>query len=445
MNLTSTSRTTFDNSHRRGFYYETNIHVSSSVRNNQHINRNITSEVIDIDRGRNDNHINDKHHLPDRIYYAHEPIRFTTEFARCARERQCKLLYWHVQKTGGTYLASRLYKIINRVKGQDGYNSKEWCCHEDFMKRKFRTNTTKYCTMEFGVYEVRPWQYREVVETCRRQQSTPTPPQQRRTVTSSENMNITRYYYTSSDNNNHSQSTRLEHIGLITIREPLERTLSQIHQQCNVHRSHLKPKEREICNRCQYTNNNDVEGDDNHGNDDQSFFDHIANTTNKIYQEMKNMIDVGTHMAIATTTSVEGVGDDDRWTAQKNYLDIPMLILNNEDMDSFFDRLEKHVSNILSKSYNKTSKSSNSISTTTSTTTNQNDDDDGDESSYHLPRGKTNSAQNHDTKNKVNHKESVSSLEKQWCDFAMPSQFMKYHRPSLDVYRWFQQQTPNKS
>lgn len=302
---------------------------------------------------------------PGRLFYVNQPDRFVAEFARCARESTCKLLYWHVQKTGGTFFASRLYNVINRVK--TGYNSRDWCCHDDFMKTQFRKDPQKYCNMGLGVFEVRPGQYREVVETCQRIGGR-------------------------GDKDRHR-----EYMGLITVREPLQRTLSQIHQQCNVHSSHLKPKEQRICRRCRY---------DAGVGEDQSFFDHIVSSTNDIYRDMKDMVDV------VPSSSSKNMSSHDH---HHHYLNVPLLVLNSEDMTDFFESLETHVGKIVPKK---------KVTTIDNQTIYE-------DAPYRLPRGRPN-AQNSTSSN--------TGESEKLCDFAMPGSMMHLHQPSLDVYRWFQQQ-----
>jgi hypothetical protein len=274
-------------------------------------------------------------------------------------------------------------------------------------------NVTKYCVdTNFGVYEVRPQQYREIIETC-----------------------------TTTASHREHNDKNLEYMGLITIREPLQRTVSQIHQQCNVHRTHLKFKERQICDRCKYSNYTDTKNYDgivDNIDDDRSFFDHIANTTNEIYQEMKDMVDVN-------PDSQNNVDDDKHYangnpkrliTPEQNirYLDIPLFILNNEDMDAFFGRLEAHVTSILSK--HEKSKHGASLSLTTRLAGENNDDDDGP---YRLPRGRANSQKVTVVNNNATATAHSGADSSNLCDFAMPSRLMKIHHPSLDIYRWFQQ------
>ena len=210
----------------------------------------------------------------ERILYSMQKDKFVEKFASCAADQKCHILYWHVQKTGGTYLASRLYYQMNRV----AYKSKEWCCHDEFMTNRFRPNPEAYCSREMGVYEVQPIEFAEVIETCRR--------------TASSNSNT--------------------FLGLISVREPLERTISAIHQKCNVHTLRLEEPTRSVCERCSYSGN------------DSDFFDRVTNRTNEFYQGMKSIINNAT-------------------------LDIPILILDNADISDFVYSIEMHATKILKR------------------------------------------------------------------------------------------------
>ena len=188
-------------------------------------------------------------------------------FAKCAMHKKCHIVYFHIQKTGGTYIASRLSPVMNLER----YNSKEWCCGDSFMYNSFRQNITNYCiNKKMGIYEVTPEQYTEILDTCKQ------------VIPSDHTM-----------------------IGLITIREPIQRTISQIHQLCNVNPHRNEQYVQDICERCNYTVNDD----------DKYFYDKKTNKTNWIYSGVQDVI--------SNTT-----------------IDVPLLILDSTDITEFFDTLE---------------------------------------------------------------------------------------------------------
>jgi hypothetical protein len=267
----------------------------------------------------------------DVLFYYHSPETFLRKFTECLFEGDyCHVLYWHVQKTGGSFLASRLYPVYNLG---EWYNSREWCCNGKFMKNEFWPNVTKFCSKKLGVYEVRPEEYLEVVQACQ---------------------DFRENHF------NASETKRHRYIGLTSVREPIQRSLSAIHQRCNVHSSKLDQKTREICERCSYE---EVA--------DKPFYEKVVNETNGVFSGMKEHI-----------LSDPGI-------------DIPMYIIDNEQIDEFFSKVEDIV-NLRAK------KAERHFNGT-----------------FHFPAGKSNS-------------EKPDKL----CDFGMPSGLMRQHRVSLDVYHW---------
>jgi hypothetical protein len=208
--------------------------------------------------------------FPPRLLFGLHPDEVIQMFASCAMRKRCHILYWHIQKTGGTNLADRLYFMNGH-----NYESKYWCCHEDFIQSKFRPNPYRHCNQKMSVYEVRPHQYQEVIRTCQNLPSM---------------MNDT-------------------FVGLVTLREPLQRTVSAIHQRCNVHAEKIGNTTREICQRCNYTA-------------DGPFYDKIVHTTNTIFE--------GIHDIIVNDT-----------------IQLPLLLLDNVDIDAFLKGIEQVAEQLL--------------------------------------------------------------------------------------------------
>eukprot|EP00934_Nitzschia_sp_Nitz4_P009455 Nitzschia sp. Nitz4//scaffold3_size479765//145490//146458//NITZ4_000063-RA/size479765-processed-gene-0.301-mRNA-1//-1//CDS//3329550647//9445//frame0 len=260
---------------------------------------------------------------PDRLFYRRNSKRFVEDITECIIDRKsCHVLYWHVQKTGGSYIASKFYPLFNG----EAYKSKEWCCNSDFMEKTFEQKTNKYCSKRLGVYEVKPEQFQQVIDTC------------------------------TSITSNSSSTRPRRYIGLMSVREPIQRTLSAIHQRCNVHVSALKNETYETCSRCSYTG------------DDMAFYDTFVNTTNEVYKSMKENL------------------------LQNSSIDIPLYVIDNDDIDDFFHKIEVAITESSSFPLNNT---------------------------FHFHRGTANS------ENKEKH-----------CDFGMPSKVMKQQRPALQAYHW---------
>ena len=222
---------------------------------------------------------------PTSLFYDHDRDGFIEEFATCLLDiKYCKVLYWHVQKTGGTYIASLMHPLFNRKP----YISKEWCCNSDFMKLKFRPHIKEMCSKRFGVYEVRSHEFQEVLRTCQDFQN--------------EMMN----------NNTEATGKDGQHrfIGFVSIREPIQRSVSAIHQTCNVHQSSLQQEVRQTCERCSY----DID-------DDKPFFDKYVNQTNNFYAGLVDML-------VSDSLSV---------------IDIPIYVVDNDHISDMFHQLESSI------------------------------------------------------------------------------------------------------
>lgn len=147
-----------------------------------------------------------------RIIFGIDPTNFVEGFASCMEDETCHIIYHHVQKSGGTFIASTFYPLLNNK----AYNSQFWCCDYKFMP-KFRANPEKYCKLKLGVYEVVGDQLKEVVDTCQKVYA---------------------------EQNHHA-------ITFATVRDPVQRTVSFIHQQCNKNYKRMK-EYQPVCDRCSY-------------------------------------------------------------------------------------------------------------------------------------------------------------------------------------------------
>ena len=82
-----------------------------------------------------------------------------------------------------------------------------------------------------------------------------------------------------------------------------------------------------------------------------------------------------------------------------NAIDFPVYIIDNEQIDEFFTKLEYRVTQVFHDYFTR--------------------HPERNRSSYHFPNGKRNS-------------EATEKL----CDFGMSSALMKQHRIALDAYHW---------
>ena len=188
-------------------------------------------------------------------------------------------------------MASRMYPVLSNG---NKYNSKQWCCQDEMMQR-VNGNVSHYCEHnKFGIYEVTAPQYSSVIQSCLKYTK-----QQKVHEISTEPNGI---------------------IGLMTIREPIQLTLSQLHHQCNKNFKQKSPHEQKMCRSCNFLTN-------------QTYFMEYVKQTNMVYLDIAREI-----------PRLLSFFDEQR-EGQKEVLDAvyDMLILDQADLDSFFKSLESRL------------------------------------------------------------------------------------------------------
>lgn len=202
------------------------------------------------------------------LVFDHDPERFVRLFVGCVVDPSCRVFYHHVQKTGGSFLASRLFPVLDQ--NHKRYDSKKWCCDQVMMKR-FWNATSSYCNRKLGVYEVTGGQFHQVVTTC-----------------SSKSASGGRA------------------VALITFREPIQRTQSMIHHQCNKNYDRKDPIEQETCRKCHYSAN-------------RTYWNQYVIDTTKTYLDIAQMM------------------------VQLQSAAVDVLSLDNPNIDRFFSMLEHNL------------------------------------------------------------------------------------------------------
>jgi hypothetical protein len=147
------------------------------------------------------------------INFRLQPEMFVEELTRCFNDKDCRIYYYHFGKSGGTGVLERMEHLYPpRL---------DSCCNGPMMDR-FRKDPKLYCSLKFSSYEITSSDFLgRVMPTC---------------------YNIT----------NQSRS-----IVLVTFREPLQRTLSYIHQMCNKNFGKRPKRLQEVCQRCSYAKDKD--------------------------------------------------------------------------------------------------------------------------------------------------------------------------------------------
>ncbi|KAL3782834.1 hypothetical protein HJC23_011167 [Cyclotella cryptica] len=227
------------------------------------------------------------------MVHSHSPHKFVDAFVQCAfHSPKCRIHYHHVQKTGGSRLASRLYPVLSNPPGKS-YQSKQWCCEDDMMAR-FHANVSHYCREnKFGIYEVAAPKFSSVVQSCLNYPN------------ASDQMN-------SKNVNVHEPS---EIVVLMTIREPIQLTLSQIHHQCNKNYNQKTKQEKQMCRTCSYKGHPD-------------YFLSYVHQTNLVYQEIASEIPKMLKMFEGARRVNETVSGRHK-----------IMILDQADINRFFESL----------------------------------------------------------------------------------------------------------
>jgi Sulfotransferase family len=207
--------------------------------------------------------------------FSTSPSEFVTTLLDCMDSDNCHVLYHHIQKTGGSHVASRLFPVFE----ERSYNSSEWCCNEKFLTERFRQNPQDYCSRKMSIYEIKTDDFAEIHQIC------------------------------------HDIYPSRKFVTLISIREPIQRTLSMIHHQCNKNFDLKNPYEQAMCLKCAYVN------------DSIPFWDSFVRQTNTLYA---NLMDVMQHRNLRL-----------KHLGRK----MPIwLILDNLMIDPFFDLIESSLS-----------------------------------------------------------------------------------------------------
>ncbi len=214
-------------------------------------------------------------------------------------------------------MASRLHPILSNPRGEK-YESKKWCCGFPMMER-FHKNEELYCeTLKFGIYEVLGPQFADVVKTCINHQG---------------------------KNSSAADRKNDEIVVLMTIREPIQLTLSQIHHQCNKNFEKKSEEEKIICKKCSFETNPD-------------YFLTYVKQTNNVYEGIASavpeLLDRFNKLSQYSNFYEGSDGSEkrnqtnggDNWIAtvlgSRAEESHRVMILDQADIDRFFRLLEEH-------------------------------------------------------------------------------------------------------
>ena len=240
---------------------------------------------------------NNNHDNNNNIYlYQRQPQKVIEIFDNCVGNDKCHVLYQHVQKTGGSYLASKLKPTLEKVPGGQNNNNRyvpnEWCCGSNLIKR-FQNNTSQFCTnYKFSIYEMNSLEFSTILETCSK--------------------------YNEQEEGGHT------YVSIVTVREPIQRTISQIHQQCNkgykVHAEYYQ----KYCQQCMFLE------DDSKNN--KFWIEEFVHKTNKVFVELQQLLEQRQTQTRQTQQAQQ--------QTQYSMKDIPILILDSTMINDFLNTLD---------------------------------------------------------------------------------------------------------
>ena len=175
------------------------------------------------------------------INYHLQPDLFTSAISNCLLDEQCRIIYHHVGKSGGTTIEDTFFRMYPpELKS---------CCGGKILGKLANDDKAreKYCTAKFSSYQILGKYVKGLTKSC------------------------TRIITNATEDDQHDPGQRPRSIILTTYREPISRTLSSIHQLCNKQSEKRKNETLEACTECRYDFGTDV-------------WDHVINMTNDHYE-----------------------------------------------------------------------------------------------------------------------------------------------------------------
>ena len=236
-------------------YYNNTLSLLNLKNINKNSNATIEMSTDATDASTNTNHIN----------FKRDPNKFTSTLSNCMLDDSCKIIYHHIQKTGGKTVEYRMfhtfpYKYYHRKNIR--------CCFEKTMK-EFSYHKKKLCKEKFTSYEVTSAEFEKIVRKCQKYND------KSRTVV------------------------------LVSIRKPEDRTLSRINAFCNVRFEHRAKIIQEACLSCIYK-------------DYQSVFDSFAYATNDAYNMALDTTKLNTNVGIQAVLSFDTYDIDNLFIMLQN-------------------------------------------------------------------------------------------------------------------------------
>ena len=195
------------------------------------------------------------------INYNLKPELFTSTISQCLLDRQCRIIYHHVGKSGGTTLEDTFFHMYPpELKS---------CCGPKLLGKLANDEKSreKYCAAKFSSYQIIGSHVEGLVKSCMRINSDDVAA----TSGSKNDEQNTTANVSSEDDHGHDTPRRPRSVVLTTYREPISRTLSSIHQLCNKQSNKRSNETLEACAECRYEFGTDV-------------WDRVVNMTNDHFE-----------------------------------------------------------------------------------------------------------------------------------------------------------------
>ena len=171
------------------------------------------------------------------INFRLEPTEFVSELMNCFDDDKCRIYFYHFGKSGGSGLENRMFKVFPPY--QDSFMRGK-------LLKQFREEPRKLCLAKFSSYQVSSPEFvNTIIPTCMKE----------------------------------TGGSRA--IILVSFREPIQRSLSFIHQMCNKYQRNRSPETRQACSRCSY----DL---------DPAFWNERMQNCNQEYVDLQTMINTKT-------------------------------------------------------------------------------------------------------------------------------------------------------
>jgi len=251
------------------------------------------------------------------INYLLETDTFLATLSNCIQDDKCHIQYLHTWKTGGTTIEKSLFASIFPN------NEVHSCCREKTLKQ-FRNDSHYACMKPFNSYQVMGKDFREIVQTClqiyhENNHHTKNDNYKDKDHGNDDHGIIHKKNSTNTTNGWMEDNTVHRMVILATFRDPIQQSLSAIHQMCNKFFHRRSPMAQQACRQCSYEK-------------DTEFWENNTIGFNEVYDSLyKDVILWQVENNVHVNANDNGVG--------VGIVDLKLLTLGNVDITPCFTKL----------------------------------------------------------------------------------------------------------